>query len=412
MINSSTNLMASQVITKDKSLLMFHHFRYWESMIGETVINYTAYSYFDTYDGVPPELMSVLHPEIQMRIDFDALVAKATSAREPAPEAPAGMGNLPVPMPTHPGDLPLSASSAMQARWKIGAEIFESGVEKKASAKALAIAMLDAEDLAAVTNLGGPLGLLRVTSAMIWRYMFGTHNNLTAELIAKYRAKVTQDFNRAISLRGNFEAMRQAADILKMASKELVYSPNQLFQIALEICAKDQYRLRAIANQYTRLPGYSYLLATFDSFVAHMLRGNCLELHEAGTGHKAFACEADYVSHSTPKQAFGFAAPAIDSSQDFALGAVNARPTAPPPPPPVRPPAAPRPARVGVLCFVHGWNTKHTSTVCRAMENNPAYTDAQRAVVAIPRGHPAGTPYVVDGKTCNQKCYRGILPAP
>jgi hypothetical protein len=409
MINHSTALPR---IVEHKALLMVHHFRWWESKIGEKMIKNTAFSYLDTYDGVPAELMATLHPEIQKRIDHDALVAKVTSAGEPIPEAPIGLGDLPSAMPAHPGDLPPSASSARHAVWKIGAESFESGEECRAGAKSLALSMLDAEDMAAVTNLGGPLGLLKVTSPMIWRYMFSTYDNLTADLIANYRAKVEKDFDRAISLRGNFEEMKRAAEILKLASKELEYSPNQMFQRALSICAKDQYRLRSIANQFTRAPGYSYLLATFDPFMAHMIRGNSLELHEVGTGNKAFSCEADYVAHSTPKQAFGFAAPVIDSSQAFALGAVNARPPAPPPPPPARPPAGPRPARVGVLCFVHGWNTKHTSTVCRAMENNPAYTDAQRAVVAIPRGHPAGTPYIVDGKTCNQKCYRGILPAP
>jgi hypothetical protein len=296
----------------------------------------------------------------------------------------------------------------MQSRWKIGTETFESSEEIKAWAKSIALAMLDAEDLAAVTNLGGHTGLLKVSSAMLWEYMFATYDNLTADLVARYRAKVEQDFDRGTSLRGNFEAMKRAADILKTASKELEYSPNQLFQKALGICAKDQYRLRGIANQFTRLPGYNYLLATFDSFMAHMLRGNSLELHEAGTGHKAFVCEADYVAHATPKQAFGFAAPQADPSQPLALGTVNGRPPASPAPPP----PAPRPDRAGILCFVHGWNGKHNSTVCRAMQNNPAFTDAQRAVVAIPRGHPASTPYVVDGKTCNQRCNRGIKPAP
>ena len=405
MINQSATPAASPMIKEDKALLMVHYYRTWESNVGDKKIKNTSFSYLDTYDGVPSELMPILHPEVQKRIDHNALVAKATSAGEPIPTAPTDMGNLPFPMPTHPGELPLSASSAAQSSWKIKAETYESAVEKKAEAKVSAIAMLDAEDLAAVTNLGGPHGLSRVTSSMLWLYMFKTYDNLSAELIAKYRSKVEQDFNRATSLRGNFEAMKRAADILKMASKELEYSPNKLFQIALGICAKDQYRLRSIANLFTRLPGYNYLTATFDPFMAHMLRGNTLELHEAGTGNKAFSCEADYVAHASPKQAFGFAAPETETTQALALGAVSGRPPAPPP-------TAPRPTRVGVLCFVHGWNQRHTSTVCRAMVNNPDFTDAQRAVVAIPRGHPAGTPYVVDGKTCNQRCYRGITPAP
>ena len=83
MINHSTALPR---IVEHKALLMVHHFRWWESKIGEKKIRNTAFSYLDTYDGVPAELMATLHPEIQKRIDHDALVAKATSAGEPIPE--------------------------------------------------------------------------------------------------------------------------------------------------------------------------------------------------------------------------------------------------------------------------------------------------------------------------------------
>lgn len=88
MINQSATPAASLMIKEDKALLMVHYYRTWESNVGDKKIKNTAFSYLDTYDGVPSELMFILHPEVQMRIDHNSLVAKAISAGEPIPTAP------------------------------------------------------------------------------------------------------------------------------------------------------------------------------------------------------------------------------------------------------------------------------------------------------------------------------------
>lgn len=172
MINPLVIPPAPTVISEDKALLMTHYYRSWESEIGSEKIVNTSYSYLETYDGVPPELMHVLHPEIQLRIEYEALVAKASAAGEAIPPAPIGMGALPIPMPTHPGELPSGASSAAQTRWKLAAETYESAEKAKERAKYRAVVRLDSEDLAAINAVGGHYGLLKVTSAMLWSYMF------------------------------------------------------------------------------------------------------------------------------------------------------------------------------------------------------------------------------------------------
>jgi hypothetical protein len=401
MLNPSTVQVAPSIFNEDKPLLKVTHYRRFAAIIGARNLKNCTSSYLDSHEDIPSHLIPVLFPEVQMAIDHARLVNEAFAAGVIPPPISPGIGSIPIPMPEHPGPLPATASSAQQTRWRISMDTYESGEEAKFSAKALLLSMSDAEDIAAFTSLGGVHGLLHVTVPMMWDYVFGeAYANPSTDLIAKYQARVEQDFSRALSLRGNFDALKRAAVILKNANRELEYSQNRLFQIAFKICGKDQYRLRSIANDFTRLPGYNYLTATLDSFMSHVLICNGRELHAAGTGAKAFACEADYVAHSSPMNGFGFAAQEVAPAAALAT-VKQASPSSPQ-----------RADMVGQLCFVHGWTRTHDSVACKTMANKSSYTDAQRAVVAIPQGHPKGTPYIVDGKTCNQHCQRGVKPSP
>jgi hypothetical protein len=162
------------------------------------------------------------------------------------------------------------------------------------------------------------------------------------------------------------------------------------------------------------LPGQHITRSLFSDFADYILKNYLIYSHAKNTNHLAFICEnVDKSSENRFHHALGAAATDSEPEEPTALAAkANERFV------PEKDWAAyqkfiadkkkPPKLKEGMLCFYHGWNSTHDSTMCALMRNDPKYTADQKSFMKIPPGHNL----MVDNLKCNVHCAKGIKPKP
>jgi hypothetical protein len=261
--------------------------------------------------------------------------------------------------------------------------------------------------------------IVDVTLVQIMEYILGPAFATKSEDNTEfYLTIVSAPFDHSLSLLQNFERMEQASSMLRREATSRAKSDNDLYATAKKKCDLNP-RLDRSIEAFLRVPGINELTATFPVFKEFIV-DDYPKTTQRGTGHLAYFEDKDHTATKPAPKGYHplGAATGADPDPDGALalaaksgtyispsdfiafqafqkaGAANPKP--------------PKPPVVGKLCFFHGWNPSHTSVSCKLMANDPKFTPAQRAFVAIPAGHNL----VIDGIKCCVRCSKGVVPAP
>ena len=321
--------------------------------------------------------------------------------------------NLPVELPTQQADIPRTAVDIK--RWEIVDEMLKDFDNAKMILKEKMKALLPEDIFESLKLKAGIEGWSNVEPADVFDHIlsdeFSDLSDGNLDIIIK---KINQPWNKSIPLKSNLEAMVKENDNLRAAFPHLALTDQDLFRSAFKISKSDNYRLLPIVNNFMSLPGQHITKSLFSEFASYILQNYLIYSHVKNTNHLAFICEnVDKSSDNRFHHALGAAATDSDPDEPTALAAkVNERIV------PEKDWAdyqkfiadrkKPRKLKFGRLCFYHGWNSTHDSTMCALMRNDPKYTANQKAFTEIPPGHNL----MVDNLKCNVQCAKGIKPKP
>jgi hypothetical protein len=321
--------------------------------------------------------------------------------------------NLPVALPVQQADIPRNAVDIK--RWEILDEMLTDFDSAKMILKEKMKALLPEDIFESLKLKAGIEGWSNVEPADVFDYIlsdeFSDLSDANLDVIIK---KINQPWNKNITLKSNLESMVKENDNLKAAFPHLALTDQDLFRSAFKISKSDNYRLLPIVNNFMSLPGQHITRSLFSEFADYILKNYLLYSHAKNTNHLAFICEnVDKSYDNRFHHALGAAATNSEPEEPTALAAkVNERIV------PEKDWAdyqkyiadrkKPPKLREGMLCFYHGWNSTHDSTMCALMRNDPKYTADQKAFTKVPPGHNL----MIDNLKCNVQCAKGIKPKP
>ena len=321
--------------------------------------------------------------------------------------------NLPTELPPQQIDIPQTAIAIK--RWEIIDEMRTDFNNAKMALKDKMKALLPESFYVSLVLKAGIEGWSNVEPADVFTYILDDEfSDLSDNDLNVIMRKINQPWNKNISLKSNLESMVKENNDLKAAFPHLALTDQDLFRSAFNISKSDNYRLLPIVNNFMSLPGQHITRSLFSEFADYILRNYLLYSHAKNTNHLAFICEnVDKSSDNRFHHALGAAATNSEPEEPTALAAkVNERIV------PEKDWAEyqkfiadrkkPPKLKFGRLCFYHGWNSTHDSTMCALMRNDPKYTADQKAFIEVPPGHNL----MIDNLKCNVNCARGVKPKP
>jgi hypothetical protein len=321
--------------------------------------------------------------------------------------------NLPTELPPQQIDIPQTAIAIK--RWEIIDEMRTDFNNAKMALKDKMKALLPESFYVSLVLKAGIEGWSNVEPADVFTYILDDEfSDLSDNDLNVIIRKINQPWNKNFSLKSNLESMVKENNDLKAAFPHLALTDQDLFRSAFNISKSENYRLLPIVNNFMSLPGQHITRSLFSEFADYILKNYLLYSHAKNTNHLAFICEnVDKSSDNRFHHALGAAATNSTPEEPTALAAkANERVV------PEKDWAAyqkfiadkkrPPKLKEGILCFYHGWNSTHDSTMCALMRNDPKFTANQRAYTEIPPNHDL----MVDRVKCNVHCARGIKPKP
>ena len=321
--------------------------------------------------------------------------------------------NLPTELPPQQIDIPQTAIAIK--RWEIIDEMRTDFNNAKMALKDKMKALLPESFYVSLVLKAGIEGWSNVEPADVFTYILDDEfSDLSDNDLNVIMRKINQPWNKNISLKSNLESMVKENNDLKAAFPHLALTDQDLFRSAFNISKSDNYRLLPIVNNFMSLPGQHITRSLFSEFADYILKNYLLYSHAKNTNHLAFICEnVDKSSDNRFHHALGAAATNSEPEEPTALAAkINERIV------PEKDWAEyqkfiadrkkPPKLKFGRLCFYHGWNFTHDSTMCALMRNDPKYTADQKAFTKVPLDHNL----MIDNLKCNVNCARGIKPKP
>jgi len=329
------------------------------------------------------------------------------------PNPPAMQRQIPIPV-----EAPLLAANATfeerKAR-KLQNEPFVNYTTAVQTAWHEIMASFDDSIYTALETMAGANDILDIDLPQICSYINGpTFAYKSEENISFYEKIISSPVDLNLTLQENFEKVENAWAIIKDEAPSRAPTQNAMFAI-MKAKLLINPRVKTSINAFMKEENITALDATFDAFKEFILNDYRKTDHDSNTSHQAFAGDTDYIplKHNRFHHALGAAATDSEPEEPTALAAkANERIV------PEKDWAAyqkfiadkkkPPKLKEGMLCFYHGWNSTHDSTMCALMRNDPKFTANQRAYTEIPPNHDL----MVDKVKCNVHCARGIKPKP